>query len=212
MREAKKNISAEYLERLNASPYFIVVEYQGLKVDQFADLRQRLDGAQAELHVVKNRIFNIAAQQAGIEGDLASDLKGQMAVITGEAEISAAKIIKNFESEFDKPSIKFGYMGNTADANEVKVGRSSRSAQGQNLGVLWRCQKLAVLLNTPAVQLAQVIKAGRKRRDPTQTNFRSTRRLEWAEAYNTNPKPVGLQAAVLNRPGRDGDTQSIWQT
>jgi large subunit ribosomal protein L10 len=102
MREAKKNISAEYLERLNASPYFIVVEYQGLKVDQFADLRQRLDGAQAELHVVKNRIFNIAAQQAGIEGDLATDLKGQMAVVTGEAEISAAaKIIKNFESEFD---------------------------------------------------------------------------------------------------------------
>ena len=47
MREAKKNISAEYLERLNASPYFIVVEYQGLKVDQFADLRQRLYGAQA---------------------------------------------------------------------------------------------------------------------------------------------------------------------
>ena len=89
MREAKKNISAEYLERLNASPYFIVVEYQGLKVDQFADLRQRLDGAQAELHVVKNRIFNIAAQQAGIEGDLASDLKGKWRDHWG-AEISAA--------------------------------------------------------------------------------------------------------------------------
>ncbi len=165
MREAKKNISAEYLERLNASPYFIVVEYQGLKVDQFADLRQRLDGAQAELHVVKNRIFNIAAQQAGIEGDLASDLKGQMAVITGEAEISAAaKIIKTFESEFDKPSIKFGYMGETRlDANEVKVIADLPSLEvlrGKILGVLQApAQKLAVLLNTPAGQLAQVIKA-----------------------------------------------------
>jgi large subunit ribosomal protein L10 len=100
MREAKKNISAEYLERLNASPYFIVVEYQGLKVDQFANLRERLDGAKAELHVVKNRIFNIAAKEAGVEADLAGDLKGQVAVVTGESEISAAaKIVKNFESE-----------------------------------------------------------------------------------------------------------------
>lgn len=43
MREAKKNISAEYIERLNASPFFIVVDYQGLKVDQFEELRNRLD-------------------------------------------------------------------------------------------------------------------------------------------------------------------------
>ena len=165
MREAKKNISAEYLERLNASPYFIVVEYQGLKVDQFANLRERLDGAKAELHVVKNRIFNIAAKEAGVEADLAGDLKGQVAVVTGESEISAAaKIVKNFESEFEKPSIKFGYMGATRlEAAEVKVIADLpplETLRGKILGVLQApAQKLAVLLNTPASQLAQVIKA-----------------------------------------------------
>ncbi|MEK9864277.1 MAG: 50S ribosomal protein L10, partial [Verrucomicrobiota bacterium] len=141
MREAKKNISAEYLERLNASPYFIVVEYQGLKVDQFANLRERLDGAKAELHVVKNRIFNIAAKEAGVEADLAGDLKGQVAVVTGESEISAAaKIVKNFESEFEKPSIKFGYMGATRlEAAEVKVIADLpplETLRGKILGVL----------------------------------------------------------------------------
>ena len=42
MREEKKLISAEYLERLQASPYFIVVDYNGLKVDQFSELRAKL--------------------------------------------------------------------------------------------------------------------------------------------------------------------------
>ena len=67
MREAKKNISAEYIERLNASPFFIVVDYQGLKVDQFEELRNRLDETKAELHVGKSRIFNIAANESGFE-------------------------------------------------------------------------------------------------------------------------------------------------
>ena len=42
MREEKKLITREYVERLNASPYFIVVNYEGLKVAQFEELRNRL--------------------------------------------------------------------------------------------------------------------------------------------------------------------------
>ena len=165
MREAKKNISAEYVERLNASPYFIVVDYQGLKVDQFAELRQRLDGAEAELHVVKNRIFSIAAKEAGVDGDLRSELSGQLAVVTGTAEISAAaKILKNFESEFEKPGIKFGYMGETRlDEKEVKIIADLPSIdelRAKIVGVVQApAQKLATLINTPGTQLAQVIKA-----------------------------------------------------
>jgi large subunit ribosomal protein L10 len=165
MREAKKNISAEYLERLNASPYFIVVEYQGLKVGQFAELRQRLDGAKAELHVVKNRIFNIAAKEAGLEEDLKGELRGQTAVVTGSSEISAAaKILKNFESEFEKPNIRFAYMGQTRlDEKEVKIIADLPSLdelRAKIVGVIQApAQKLATLINTPGTQLAQVIKA-----------------------------------------------------
>jgi len=35
MRAEKQYISAEYIQRLNASPFFIVVEYRGLKVGHF---------------------------------------------------------------------------------------------------------------------------------------------------------------------------------
>lgn len=165
MREAKKNISAEYLERLNASPYFIVVDYQGLKVGQFAELRQRLDGAQAELHVVKNRVFNIAAKESGLEEDLRSELRGQLAVVTGQAEISAAaKVLKNFQSEFEKPSIKFGFMGEARlDEREVKIIADLPSLdelRAKIVGVIQApAQKLATMINTPGTQLAQVIKA-----------------------------------------------------
>jgi len=42
MRAEKQNLSTEYLSRLNASPFFIVVDYRGLKVGPITDLRKRL--------------------------------------------------------------------------------------------------------------------------------------------------------------------------
>ena len=55
MRAEKKFITSEYVARLNASPFFIVVDYTGLKVAQFNELRTRLRKGGAEMHVVKDR-------------------------------------------------------------------------------------------------------------------------------------------------------------
>ncbi len=110
MRAEKKSITSEYVARLNSSPFFIVVDYVGLTVAQFGELRQRLRACGAELHVVKNTIFRIAAKEAGI-ADLAGALSGQLAVVTGQKDVSAAaKVLKNFEAEFERPKIKFGYL------------------------------------------------------------------------------------------------------
>ncbi len=65
MRPEKQNLTKEYLARLNSSPFFIVVEYKGLKVSQITELRKRLIPAGAEVHVVKNSIFRIAARKPG---------------------------------------------------------------------------------------------------------------------------------------------------
>ena len=65
MRPEKQSLTKEYLARLNASPFFIVVDYRGLKVSQITELRKRLNQAGAEVHVVKNSIFRIAAKEAG---------------------------------------------------------------------------------------------------------------------------------------------------
>jgi len=164
MRAEKQILTREYAARLNASPFFIVVGYQGLKVAHLTELRKRLQTAGAEVHVVKNSLFRIAAKESGV-GDLNGALAGQMAVVTGQKDISAAaKALKNFGAEFDRLKIKFGYLNNQrleeagiialADLPSLDVLRA------RLLGLLNApATKLAILINTPASQLAQVIKA-----------------------------------------------------
>src|SRR2546428_8879463 len=112
MRPEKQNLTKEYLVRLNGSPFFIVVNYKGLKVGHLTQLRKRLNKAGAEVHIVKNSIFRIGAKEAGV-GDLNGTLAGQLAVVTGQRDISvAAKVVKTFGAEFDKLKVHFGYLNN----------------------------------------------------------------------------------------------------
>src|SRR5213078_3179469 len=112
MRPEKQNLTKEYIARLNGSPFFIVVDYKGLKVGHMTELRKRLNKAGAEVHVVKNSIFRIAAKEAGV-ADMNGGLVGQMAVVTGQRDIStSAKVVKTFGSEFDKLKVQFGYLKN----------------------------------------------------------------------------------------------------
>jgi len=164
MRPEKQILTKEYVTRLNASPFFIVVEYKGLKVGHMTELRKRLNKAGAEVHVVKNSIFRIAAKESGVT-DLNGSLAGQMAVVTGKKDIStAAKVVKTFASEFDKLKVKFGYLNNSrlgdtdiialADLPSIEVLRA------KFLGLLNApATKMVTLLNTPASQLARVLQA-----------------------------------------------------
>jgi len=164
MRAEKKLLTSEYVARLNASPFFIVCGYQGLKVAHLSELRNRLRQVGAEIHVVKNTVFNVAAKEAGI-GDLNGSLAGQVAVVTGQKDISAAaKALKNFAAEFDKLKLKFGYMGNQRleEATVITLADlpSLEVLRAKLLGLFNApATKLATLINTPATQLAQVIKA-----------------------------------------------------
>ena len=164
MRPEKQSLTKEYLTRLNASPFFIVVNYKGLKVSHLTELRKRLNKAGAEVHVIKNSIFRLAAKEAGV-ADLNGNLNGQMAVVTGQKDIStAAKVVKTFGSEFDRLKVQFGYLKNQrleqaailtlADLPSIEVLR------GQLLGVFNApATKFVRLLNTPASQLARVLQA-----------------------------------------------------
>ena len=164
MREEKKLISAEYISRLNASPFFLVVDYRGLSVIQFSELRKRLLKVGGEVHVVKNNIFRVAAQQAGI-ADLTGTLSGQIAVVNGRKDIAAvAKVVKTYQSEFEKPKLQFGYLGNQRlSAEELRAIADLpplSELQGKLLGLLQApAQKLVALINTPGSQVARVLKA-----------------------------------------------------
>jgi large subunit ribosomal protein L10 len=116
------------------------------------------------VHVVKNSIFRIAAKEAGV-GELNGALTGQIAVVTGQKDISiAAKVVKTFGSEFDKLKVKFGYLNNDrlADADILALADlpSIEVLRSKFLGLLNApATKLVTLLNTPASQLARVLQA-----------------------------------------------------
>jgi large subunit ribosomal protein L10 len=164
MRPEKKFISAEYVARLNASPFFLVVDYRGMSVPQFNELRKRLRPSGAEMHVVKSTIFRVAVKEVGL-ADLSGVLAGQVAVVTGNKDVAAAaKAVKGFQTEFDKPKLQFGYLGNQRlSAEELRVIADLpplAQLQGKLLGLLQApAQKLVALINTPGSQLARVIKA-----------------------------------------------------
>jgi large subunit ribosomal protein L10 len=164
MRAEKISMTTEYRTRLNASPFFVVVNYKGLKVSHFSELRKRLAKAGAEIHVVKNSVFNLAAKEAGVAG-LNGALAGQLAVVTGQKDISsAAKVAKSFGAEFDRLKIVFGYLNNqrmeAADILALADLPSIEVLRGKLLGVLNApATKLVTLLNTPATQMARVLKA-----------------------------------------------------
>ena len=164
MRAEKQFISNEYIARLNASPFFILVDYQGLKVGHLTELRKRLGKAGTEIHVVKNSLFRLAAKEAGV-GDLGATLTGQLAVVTGQRDVSvAAKALKTFQAEFDKPKIRFGFLNNqrleSKDFLALAELPSLEVLRGKLLGLLQApATRLVQLLNTPAGQLVRVLQA-----------------------------------------------------
>jgi large subunit ribosomal protein L10 len=142
-----------------------VVDYTGLTVDKFTELRKRLRNAGAEVHVYKNRLVKKAAERASLPGEIGEALKGQTAVVTGAQDVcAAAKVMKTFSDEFQKPQMKAGVLDGkylSADGIQVLADLPAREVLlAQLLGVLQApASKLARLLNEPAASLARVLNA-----------------------------------------------------
>lgn len=165
MRTEKQFISKEYVTRLNASPFFIVVDYRGLTVTNFTELRKRLRGAGSEVHVVKNSIFRVAAKEAGVADMQQGALAGQLAVVTGQKDVSAAaKVLKTFVGEFSKGAVQFGYLNSqrleNKDLMELADLPSIEVLRGKLLGLIQApAGQLVRMINAPGSQLARVLQA-----------------------------------------------------
>ena len=164
MRPEKATIVEDLSTRLNQSPFLIVTEYTGMNVLQFSELRIRLAGAGAQCRVVKNTFLRKAAAQVGYP-DLVDNLSGQTAIVTGEGDVcAAAKILKGFSTEFQKPAVKIGVLDKAIISKEQIRALADLPPkpilQSQLLGVLKSpLQKLAMLLNEPGASLARLLKA-----------------------------------------------------
>ncbi len=164
MRPEKNLIISEIKSRVDKTPYVLITDYTGMQVPQFNELRNRLSGAKAELRVVKNTLLRRALKDSDLP-DLETYLHGQSAVVMGDSDVSAAaKIIKNFTAEFKKPQLKVGILDKSVlDVAQIMALAdlpSKEVLQGKLLGLLLApASTLVRLINTPASQVAQVLKA-----------------------------------------------------
>ena len=166
MRAEKKIIVDELSKQVGASPFVLMTDYTGLTVAQFADLRKKLRGVNAECHVVKNTMLRLAAKTAGLPS-VDSALSGMTAIVFGiaKADVSAAaKVLKDFAKETQKPKIKLGLLGQqvlqAAEVAAVADLPSLDVLRAQLVGLLQTpATRIAVVLGAPASQIARVTKA-----------------------------------------------------
>lgn len=164
MRPEKASIIDYVQEKLGASPFLLVVEYTGMKVPHFAELRKRLAESGAECHVVKNTMLRRAAETLDWP-EIKDCLGGQVAMITGPSDIcAAAKVVKSFKAEFERPEIKGGILDRAVLQVEQILALADLPSkpvlQATLLGLLQApASKLVRLLNEPAASLARVLQA-----------------------------------------------------
>ncbi|MBG7607426.1 MAG: 50S ribosomal protein L10 [Verrucomicrobia bacterium] len=165
MNPDKQIIINGLLARVNDSPYVIVIDYTGLTVPQFSELRNRLSESGSKCTVAKNSYMRKALTEAGLP-DIGENLVGQTAFVTGDAEVfSAAKVLKNFEKEFKKPEMKVGILGeDILDTEKLKVLADIPSREA----VL---SQLLGLINEPATRIARILL---EKFDPEREHFKSS--------------------------------------
>lgn len=98
-----------------------VTDFTGLRVKNMTELRRRLRRAGGEYVVVKNTLAARALQAASV-GGLEDVLQGPTGLVFAGADpVAAAKILADFQKEFERPTVKAGLVeGRRVTPAEVK--------------------------------------------------------------------------------------------
>ena len=164
MRPEKTSIVEELVSRFQKSPFLIITDYHGLKVDQFSDLRTRLAGVGARYTVVKNTFLNRASRELGYP-DLTDSLSGQTAIVTGDKDVSAAaKVLRTFATESKKLAVRAGVVDSSLFSDKqidaLADLPSKEVLQSQLLGLLQSpAAQLLRTMNEPGRSVASLLQA-----------------------------------------------------
>ncbi len=107
-------------EQLRRSPNVLVTDFSGLNVLRMTELRRRMRAAGVEYVVVKNTLAQRALAANNITA-LDEHLAGPTGLVLAEDPLAAAKVVTDFAKEFEKPTVRAGYVdGQTVDPAYVK--------------------------------------------------------------------------------------------
>lgn len=139
--------------KVNASPFLLVIDYTGITVPEFTQLRASLAAAGAKCVVAKNTYMVKAIKDAGLP-DISAALKGQTAYIMGESDVCAAAKAVN---TFAKTSKKAAYKAGILDGAELSPEKITALGDLPSREVL--LPTLLGTINAAGSALARVIQA-----------------------------------------------------
>jgi len=170
-REQKAAVIEEVTGQIREAGAIFAVDYRGISVTQAAELRTRLGDAGASFRVVKNRLTQRAADDAGAEG-LKEFLVGPTAFtfVRTDGDVAlAAKAIAQFRRENDLLEFKGGTMeGEAVSIDQIEsIARlpALDVLRGQFVGVLASpitglVRGLGSMISGLAIQLKQIEEQG----------------------------------------------------
>ena len=117
--EQKKAIVAELTEQIKNSPAGVIVNYQGITVEDDTALRKSLRKAGVKYTVVKNSLTSRACEDAGLS-EIKPYLKGMTAIaISDNDPVAPAKILKTYEDKIPSFEILAGYLDGSVIGKEI---------------------------------------------------------------------------------------------
>jgi large subunit ribosomal protein L10 len=113
--DEKRQAVAGLAELLRSSTAMAVADYRGLKVSDMQSVRRTLRDSGVQLHIAKNRLLKIAADEAG-RAELKPMLEGPtaLATISGD-EVAMAKALQEAFRPYSRVvSLRGGMLGSAA--------------------------------------------------------------------------------------------------
>ena len=119
--EQKQKFVAELAEEMRNSVSGVLVNYQGITVDDDTKMRKALREAGVKYRVVKNSLTGRACEEVGF-GEMKQHLVGMTAIAISENDaVAPAKVLKEYAEKVESFQILAGYVdGTVIDAKKVE--------------------------------------------------------------------------------------------
>lgn len=151
-KEQKSQLLADYKDNLKKVKAIVLTKFSSLKTKKLFELKDQLFEKEIDYKVIKNRIFNIALKEQGIE--IPSEILDEPLALafSYNDEIEPAKIIYNFAKENERLEI-LGGISNKKFLDAVTIKTLALLPGREDLYA-----RLVRVINTPRYKLIGALK------------------------------------------------------
>lgn len=152
-RAQKEDLVGQYSEGLAQAPHAFLISYQGIKVNDVTELRERVRASGGRYEVVKNTLALRAIEGKPL-GALSETFTGAIAVVYTEADpVAVAKTL----TEFAKTVPAVVFRGGIVDGKPIAANEVEQIAKLPSREEL--ISKLLFLLQSPISRLVRTLNA-----------------------------------------------------